>query len=272
MGGVSVGKSGATRTMARFRSHRRALAGRGDHDPGGGHPVSSARRETGQWSAMRLLLIEDDEVVRSTLQRDLQLAGYAVDCAGDGASGEFLGSTEQYDIVVLDLGLPRLSGLDVLRRWRAAGVMVPVIVLTARDAWHERVDGLKAGADDYVGKPFHVEELLARIQALLRRGPSRPVRLAGGGIELDEEHQRAVVGTRGEALTGLEFRLLRCFMRHPGEVLSKSYLAEHVYGLDADPDSNVIEVYINRLRQKIGRDLIRTRRGQGYVFDGVRTP
>ena len=219
---------------------------------------------------MRLLLIEDDEVVRSTLERDLRRAGYAVDCAVDGERGEFLGSTEQYDIVVLDLGLPRLSGLEVLRRWRAAGVMVPVIVLTARDEWHERVEGLKAGADDYLGKPFHVEELLARAQALLRRGTARGVRLACSGVELDEEHQGAIIGTRTEALTGLEFRLLRCFMRHPGEVLSKSYLGEHVYGLDADPDSNVIEVYINRLRQKLGKDLIQTRRGQGYVFDGAR--
>jgi DNA-binding response OmpR family regulator len=219
---------------------------------------------------MRLLLIEDDEVVRSTLARDLQSAGYAVDCAVDGERGEFLGSTEPYDIVVLDLGLPRLSGLEVLRRWRAAGVMVPVIVLTARDEWHERVEGLKAGADDYLGKPFHVEELLARSQALLRRGIARGVRLVCGGVELDEEHQVAIIGTRNEALTGLEFRLLQCFMRHPGEVLSKSYLGEHVYGLDADPDSNVIEVYINRLRQKLGKDLIQTRRGQGYVFDGAR--
>jgi two-component system OmpR family response regulator len=145
---------------------------------------------------MRLLLVEDDEVVRSTLERDLQRAGYAVDCAVDGETGEFLGSTEQYDIVVLDLGLPRLSGLEVLRRWRDAGVMVPVIVLTARDEWHERVEGLKAGADDYLGKPFHVEELLARSQALLRRGIARGVRLACGGVELDEEHQGAIIGTR----------------------------------------------------------------------------
>ena len=219
---------------------------------------------------MRLLLIEDDEVVRATLERDLQRAGYAVDCASDGERGEYLGSTEQYDIVVLDLGLPRLSGLDVLRRWRAAGMTVPVIVLTARDEWFERVEGLKAGADDYLGKPFHVEELLARIQALLRRGVERQARLSCNGVELDEEHQTAIVGgARTESLTALEFRLLRCFMRHPGEILSKSYLGEHVYGLDADPDSNVIEVYINRLRHKLSNDAIQTRRGQGYVFDGA---
>jgi two-component system, OmpR family, response regulator len=218
---------------------------------------------------MRLLLIEDDEVVRTTLERDLKHAGYAVDCAADGERGEFLGSTEPYDVVVLDLGLPKMSGLEVLRRWRAAGVMVPVVVLTARGEWHERVEGLKAGADDYLGKPFHVEELLARVQALLRRGVVRGVRLACSGVELDEEHQTAIVGTRTELLTALEFRLLRCFLQHPGEVLSKSYLGEHVYGLDADPDSNVIEVYINRLRHKLRKDLIQTRRGQGYVFDGA---
>ena len=221
---------------------------------------------------VRLLLIEDDPLLRSTLTRDLERAGYAVDGAGDGESGEFLGSTEHYDIAVLDLGLPRLSGLDVLRRWRDAGVMIPVIVLTARDEWHQRVEGLKAGADDYVGKPFHIEELLARAQALLRRGLARGVRLACGGVELDEEHQSAIIGVRTEALTALEFRLLRCFMRHEGEVLSKTYLSEHIYGLDADPDSNVIEVYVNRLRQKLPRDLIKTRRGQGYVFGERRTP
>lgn len=221
---------------------------------------------------MRLLLIEDDPVLRTTLKRDLERAGYAVDCAADGEKGEFLGSTEHYDIAVLDLGLPRLSGLEVLRRWRASGVLLPVIVLTARDEWHERVEGLKAGADDYLGKPFHIEELLARTQALLRRGVAREVRLVCGGVELDEEQQSAIIdGTRTEALTALEFRLLRCFMRHPGEVLSKTYLGEHVYGLDADPDSNVIEVYINRLRQKLRKDLITTRRGQGYVFGEGRT-
>ena len=220
---------------------------------------------------MRLLLVEDDDLLRTTLTRDLESAGFAVDSAADGERGEFLGSTEHYDVVVLDLGLPRLSGLDILRRWRAAGVMMPVIVLTARDEWHERVEGLKAGADDYVGKPFHVEELLARVQALLRRGASRGVHLACSGVELDEEHQTAIVdGARTEALTGLEFRLLQCFMRHEGEVLSKTYLGEHVYGLDADPDSNVIEVYVNRLRQKLRRDLITTRRGQGYVFGTAR--
>ncbi|HSW23805.1 MAG TPA: response regulator transcription factor [Burkholderiaceae bacterium] len=218
---------------------------------------------------MRLLLVEDDDLLRSTLKRDLERLGYAVDAASDGEQGEFLGATEAYDVAVLDLGLPKLPGLEVLRRWRAAGHALPVIALTARDQWHERVEGLKAGADDYLGKPFHFEELAARIAALLRRGGSRSPRLACRGVELDEEIQSVIVdGTRVEPLTALEFRLLRCFMHQRGKVLSKAWLGEHIYEHDADPDSNVIEVYINRLRRKLGKDLIQTRRGQGYVFDG----
>jgi two-component system OmpR family response regulator len=218
---------------------------------------------------MRLLLAEDDDLLRSTLKRDLERAGYAVDAVVDGEQAEFLGATEHYDAAVLDLGLPKLPGLDVLRRWREAGNALPVIVLTARDQWHERVEGLKAGADDYLGKPFHFEELAARVAALLRRGKVHTQRLAACGIELDEEEQAVIVdGTRVEALTALEFRLLRCFMRQRGKVLSKAWLGEHVYEQDADPDSNVIEVYINRVRRKLGKDLIQTRRGQGYVFDG----
>lgn len=217
---------------------------------------------------MRILLIEDDDVLRTTLAADLARAGFAVDTAADGPQGEFLGATEHYAMVVLDLGLPGLSGLDVLRRWREGGVSVPVIVLTARDRWHERVEGLKAGADDYVGKPFHFEELFARIQALQRRVRQHAPRVVCGGVELDDEQQSAIVdGARSEPLTALEYRLLSCLMRAPNKVLSKAYLGDHVYGLDADPDSNVIEVYINRLRRKLGKDLIKTRRGQGYVFD-----
>ena len=220
---------------------------------------------------MRLLVVEDDAVLRETLKRDLERAGFAVDVAADGVSGEFLGASETYDVVVLDLGLPGLPGLEVLRRWRGAGHLMPVIVLTARDQWHERVEGLKAGADDYLGKPFHFEELLARLQALLRRGHAAYApRLRCDGIELDEEHQAVIVdGVRTEPLTALEFRLLRYLMVHRGKVVSKSTLGDHVYERDMDPDSNVIEVYINRLRRKLGRALIHTRRGQGYVFDGT---
>ncbi len=218
---------------------------------------------------MRLLLVEDDALLSGRLHGDLEQAGFAVDVAANGVDAEFMGESEPYDVVVLDLGLPGRSGLDVLRHWRAAGNPVPVLILTARDAWHEKVDGFKAGADDYLGKPFHVAELLARLQALLRRGiarPHGPLRIAG--LELDEDAQTARVLATDETfeLTGTEFRLLRYFMRHPGRVLSKAQLTEHVYDFDAERDSNVLEVYINRLRRKFGRELIATRRGQGYIL------
>ncbi len=217
---------------------------------------------------MRLLLVEDDVGLSRSLKTDLERAGFAVDWAADGEVGEFLGATEHYDIVVLDLGLPKMSGLEVLKTWRQTDNHVPVIVLTARDAWHEKVDGFKAGADDYLGKPFHIEELLARIQALLKRlhGRMQP-QLSGSGITLDEDTQTVSVdGELSTQLTAIEFRLLRYFMLHPGKVLTKTHLLEHVYESDSDPASNVIEVYINRLRRKLGNDLIATRRGQGYVF------
>ena len=220
---------------------------------------------------MRLLLIEDDRALSAHLAGDLARAGYAVDAAYDGTEGEFLGRETAYDAVILDLGLPDLPGLEVLRRWRAAGNAVPVIVLTARDAWHERVAGFKAGADDYLGKPFHVEELLARIGAVLRRrgGQAGPA-VASGNLRLDEDRQ-AVVLPDGESvpLTGTEFRLLRCFMLNPDRILSKTRLIEHVYDQDFDRDSNLIEVYVRRLREKVGRDRILTRKGQGYVFTGA---
>ncbi len=217
---------------------------------------------------MRLLLVEDDDSLSRRLKADLTSAGYAVDVADNGIDGEFLGSEEPYDAVILDLGLPGRPGLEVLAHWRAAGNSVPVVVLTARDAWHERVDGLKAGADDYVGKPFHVEELLARLGAVLRRRHGRADEaLECAGLTLDEGRQTVSDGGgQTHSLTGTEFRLLRYFMLHQGELLSKSRLTEHVYEGDADPDSNVIEVYVNRLRHKLGKQMIETRRGQGYIF------
>jgi len=217
---------------------------------------------------MRLLLIEDDPDLSRSLKLELEHAGYAVDIAMDGEHGEFLGMTESYDVAILDLGLPKLSGLEVLRLWRQADNSVPVIVLTARDAWHEKVDGFKAGADDYLGKPFHIQELLARIQALLKRlhGHNKPG-LSAYGIALNEERQTVLIDGRQQfELTAIEFRLLRYLMLHAGKVLSKCQLSEHIYEYENDPDSNVIEVYINRLRRKLGKDLITTRRGQGYVF------
>ena len=220
---------------------------------------------------MRVLLVEDDAELVRTLKRDLVAAGYAVDVADNGIDAEFMGSEQLYDIAILDLGLPQRSGLEVLQHWRAAHNHLPVIVLTARDAWHERVDGFKAGADDYVGKPFHVEELLARMNALLHRTHAQPGgTLSSNGLTLDEE-QQIVTTEDGQSveLTGTEFRLLRYFLLHPGRILSKSTLTEHIYDFDSDKDSNVIEVYVRRLREKLGNDLIETRRGQGYVF-GVR--
>ncbi len=179
-----------------------------------------------------------------------------------------MGDLEPYDMVVLDLGLPQRSGLEVLANWRHRGNRLPVIVLTARDAWHERVEGFKAGADDYLGKPFHVEELLVRIQALIRRSHDMPGdSVRGGGLVLDEERQQVMLAS-GQTLnlTGTEFRLLRYFMLHPDKVLSKTRLTEHVYEQDFDRDSNLIEVYVRRLRDKLGKERILTRRGQGYIF------
>jgi two-component system OmpR family response regulator len=221
---------------------------------------------------MRLLLVEDDPILGPQLKTALEEAGYAVDLATDGVDAEASGGIEPYDLVVLDLGLPRRSGLEVLAKWRRDGNRVPVVILTARGSWQEKVDGFKAGADDYVGKPFQLEELLARIGAVLKRSRGAAVGpLKVEGIGLDEQTQMLIDadGNR-QPLTGTEFRLLRCFMLNPGQVLSKTRLTEHVYDFDSDKDSNVIEVYVNRLRQKIGRDLIQTRRGQGYVFGAAR--
>ncbi|MEW6330647.1 MAG: response regulator transcription factor [Pseudomonadota bacterium] len=216
---------------------------------------------------MRLLVVEDDAALRAGLEQGLAQAGYAVDTAGNGEDAEHLGDTEPYDAVVLDLGLPRRSGLEVLRHWRAHGRSMPVIILTARDTWQEKVDGFKAGADDYLAKPFQFEELVARVGAIIRRRHGEP----SGGIRaaelaLDEERQTATYHGRTVTLTGTEFRLLRYFMLHPGKILSKTELTGHVYDFDADRDSNVIEVYIRRLREKLDPGVIQTRRGQGYVF------
>jgi DNA-binding response OmpR family regulator len=217
---------------------------------------------------MRLLLAEDDLDLVAILKKDLETAGYAVDVADNGIDAEYLGNEAIYDVAVLDLGLPRRNGIEVLNNWRAKGNNLPVVVLTARNAWHERVEGLKVGADDYLGKPFHVEELLARLTALLHRTSQQP----GGTLRvcnmvLDEERQ-TVTTTDGlsHKLTGTEFRLLRYLLLHPGKVLSKSELTDHIYDQDSDKDSNIIEVYIRRLRKLMGNDRIETRRGQGYVF------
>lgn len=219
---------------------------------------------------MRLLLVEDDRQLVDALKPELERQGFAVDHARDGREARFMGREMPYDVVVLDLGLPRVPGLTLLSEWREQGNRVPVIILTARDAWHEKVDGFRAGADDYLGKPFHVEELVVRLQALVRRSHDQPgPGLQHNGLTLDEDHQQVTLAD-GQVvdLTATEFRLLRYFMLNPGKILSKTRLTEHVYEQDFDKDSNLIEVYVRRLREKLGREQIETRRGQGYIFGG----
>ncbi|AJE21375.1 response regulator transcription factor [Azotobacter chroococcum] len=221
---------------------------------------------------MRLLLVEDSVGLADELVAGLQRQGYAVDWLADGRDAARQGSCEPYDLMILDLGLPGKPGLEVLRDWRAQGVATPVLVLTARASWAERIEGLKAGADDYLCKPFHPEELQLRIQALLRRahGLANQPQLEAGGLLLDEARQVVRCGAEDIELTAAEFRLLRYLMLHPGQLLSKGQLAEHLYDGETERDSNVIEVHINRLRGKLGRMAIETRRGQGYRFAGVR--
>ena len=220
---------------------------------------------------MRLLLVEDSVPLADELTASLARQGYAVDWLADGRDADYQGTNEPYDLMVLDLGLPGKPGLEVLRDWRARGLATPVLILTARDSWAERIEGLKAGADDYLTKPFHPEELLLRIQALLRRahGIANQPLLQVGGLALDEARQRCRKGDEDIELTAGEFRLLRYFMLHPGQLLSKTQLTEHLYDGETERDSNVIEVHVNRLRGKLGRELIETRRGQGYRFGGA---
>ncbi len=217
---------------------------------------------------MRLLLVEDDAELSQSLHRQLKKEGFAVDVADNGIDAEFMGDEEPYDAVILDLGLPQRPGMEVLKNWRQRDNKVPVIVLTARDAWHERVDGFKAGADDYLGKPFHVEELLVRILALVRRNNDKAGDyLKSNNLVLDEERQQLSISSQEPIeLTGTEFRLLRYFMLNPDKILTKTRLIGHVYDQDYDKDSNLIEVYVRHLRKKIGKERIITKRGQGYIF------
>ncbi len=220
---------------------------------------------------MRLLLVEDNVALADELLADLGRQGYAVDWLADGRDALVQGATEPYDLIVLDLGLPGMPGLEVLRRWRADGLATPVLILTARGSWAERIDGLKAGADDYLSKPFHPEELALRIQALLRRahGLANQSELKAAGLVLDEGRQCVRRGSEEIALSGAEFRLLRYFMLHPGQILSKTQLTEHLYDGENERESNVIEVHVNHLRRKLGRCVIETRRGQGYRYAGA---
>ncbi len=214
---------------------------------------------------MRILLVEDEPTLRRQLRQSLEAAGYVVDEADNGRDALFLGDTESFDAVVLDLGLPVLDGLSVLQRWRAAGRTMPVLILTARDNWSEKVAGIDAGADDYLTKPFHTEELLARLRALIRRasGLASPV-LQCGEVSLDTRSARVSVSGQPIALTSHEHKLLAYLMHRPGAVVSRTELTEHIYTQDFDRDSNTIEVFVGRLRKKLPADTIETVRGQGY--------
>lgn len=220
---------------------------------------------------MRILIVEDNVALADELIADLKRAGYAVDWLADGRDALIQGATEPYDLILLDLGLPGKSGLDILREWRANQMQRPVLILTARDHWAERIDGLKAGADDYLTKPFHPEELQLRIQALLRRahGQVNQPQLQAGGVQLDEARQCAIVENKSIELTAAEFSLLRYLMLHQGKIISKTQLNDHLYDGESERDSNVIEVHINHLRRKLGKELIETRRGQGYRLQKI---
>ncbi len=215
---------------------------------------------------LRLLVVEDDKDLNRQISAALTHAGYVVDRAFDGEEGLFLGDTEPYDAVVLDIGLPKRDGISVLDEWRKSGRTMPVLILTARDRWSEKVQGFDAGADDYVVKPFHIEEVLARMRALLRRAAGHASsELICGPVCLDTRAGRILVDGNPVKLTSHEFRLLSYLMHHSGRVVSRSELVEHLYDQDFDRDSNTIEVFIGRLRKKLGVDIIQTLRGLGYV-------
>ncbi len=220
---------------------------------------------------MRVLVVEDERSLRRQIEAALVGAGYAVDTAADGERADFLAHTEQYDAVLLDLGLPRVDGLTLLRRWREQGVAVPVIVLTARGSWNEKVQGIDSGADDYVSKPFRMEEVLARLRGLIRRasGQLTPV-LRCGAVLLDPKAARVTLDGVPVKLTSHEFRVLSYLMHHRGRVVSQIELSEHIYAQDLDRDSNTVEVFIARLRRKLGASLIETVRGLGYRVEATR--
>jgi len=214
---------------------------------------------------MRILVVEDDTNLNRQLKDALTEAGYAVDVAFDGEEGHFLGDTEPYDAVVLDIGLPQMDGLSVLEEWRRAGRVMPVLLLTARDRWSDKVQGIDAGADDYVAKPFHMEEVLARLRALVRRAAGHASNeIVAGSVRLDARSGKVTVDGQSVKLTSHELRLLSYLMHHKGKVISRTELTEHLYDQDFDRDSNTIEVFVGRLRKKLPDDCIQTVRGLGY--------
>ncbi|MFT4097189.1 MAG: response regulator transcription factor [Rhodoblastus sp.] len=215
---------------------------------------------------MRLLVVEDDKDLNRQLAQALGQAGYAVDRAYDGEEGQFLGETEPYDAVVLDIGLPKVDGVAVLEAWRKAGKTMPVLILTARDGWSEKVRGFDAGADDYVTKPFHLEEVLARLRALTRRATGHAsAELVCGPVRLDTKAGRVHVDGAAIKLTSHEYRLLAYLMHHTGRIVSRTEIVEHLYDQDFDRDSNTVEVFVGRLRKKLGAEIIQTVRGLGYL-------
>jgi two-component system OmpR family response regulator len=217
---------------------------------------------------VRVLVVEDEARLAKQLSGALAHAGYAVDCAADGERADFLCQTERYDAAVLDLGLPKIDGLTLLRRWRDAGLTLPVLVLTARGSWHEKVQGIDGGADDYVAKPFRMEEVLARLRALIRRSSGLAgAELRCGPISLDARAARVTVNGAAVRLTSHEFRVLSYLMHHRGKVVSQSELSEHIYAENLDRDSNTVEVFVARLRRKLGAGAIETLRGLGYRMD-----
>lgn len=215
---------------------------------------------------MRILVVEDEPAIAAGITSALEASGYQTHVASDGEDAWFLGDTEDFDLVVLDLGLPKMDGLTVLKRWRGAGRHVPVLILTARGAWPERVEGIDAGADDYLAKPFQIEELLARVRALIRRsvGQAHPV-LAAGSLSVDTRQMRVMVDGATIAVSPLEYRLVAYLVHHQGRVVPASELIEHLYGDDDARDANALEAVITRLRRKLGSDAIETRRGFGYT-------
>lgn len=216
---------------------------------------------------MRLLIVEDDPDLNRQLVTALNDAGYVTDSAADGEDGHFLGDTEPYDAVILDLGLPVMDGVTVLEKWRRDGRKMPVLILTARDRWSDKVAGFDAGADDYVSKPFHMEEVLARVRALLRRSSGHATsEIECGPLHLDTKSARVTVDGNAVKLTSLEYRLLAYLMHHQGRVVSRTELVEHLYDQDFDRDSNTIEVFVGRLRKKLDVKFIQTIRGLGYCL------
>ena len=222
---------------------------------------------------MRLLVVEDDKDINRQVVAALEAAGYVADKAYDGEEGGYLGESEPYDAIILDMGLPKADGVTVLQKWRRAGVKTPVIILTARDRWSDKVDGFDAGADDYVTKPFHMEELMARVRALLRRAAGHATsQIACGPVTLDTRSGKVFVDGAQVKLTSHEYRLLSYLMHHTGRVVSRAELTEHLYDQDFDRDSNTIEVFVGRLRKKLAVDLIQTVRGLGYLVDPNQPP